>query len=77
MVSQKTGSICVSRGKLLSAPLNAMDRSRKILKKSVMSCRFVILHVIDNHDKNSFIIKNGGTLFEIIHDASKKKKGKN
>lgn len=39
-----------------------------------MSCRFVILHVIDNHDKNSFIIKNGETLFEIIHDASKNKK---
>lgn len=49
MELQKRGSKCVSRRKMCSAPLNAMDRTLNLFsyhkikkKKKVMSFRFVI-----------------------------------
>ena len=52
-------------------PLSAIGRSCKIeKKKQYYVCRFFILQITDNLDKNSFIIQNRGILSEIIHDAS-------
>ena len=52
-------------------PLSAIGRSCKIeKKKQCYVCRFFILQITDNLDKNSFIIQKRGILSEIIHDAS-------
>ena len=61
-------------------PLSAIGRSCKVKKKKKKQYyvyRFFILQITDNLDKNSFVIQDRGILFEIIHDASLKKKGKN
>ena len=60
-------------------PLSAIGRSCKVKKKKKQYYvyRFFILQITDNLDKNSFVIQDRGILFEIIHDASFKKKGKN
>ena len=53
--------------------LSAIGRSWKIKKKYYV-CRFFILQITDNLEKNSFIIQDRGILFEILQDANKKRK---